>query len=45
MNNVEDDTCLYGSDARVGGLQLPEASCFSKKAIMERTRIPILGAV
>ena len=45
LNDVEDDTGLYGSEARFGSLQLPGAFCFGKKAIMGGMRIQILGPV
>lgn len=45
VNDVKDDTGLYRGDARFGGLQFPKALRFGKKAIMERMRIPIFGAV
>lgn len=45
VEDVEEYAGLYGGDARFGGLELPDSLGLGEKAIQERVRVPILGAV
>ena len=45
VDSGEQDTGLNSSNTRLGGLKLPEPSCFGDEAILQRMGIPVLSTV